>query len=650
MKGIARYRLANWRTATKLAVGFGLVLLLTLVVALQGGLALKDVEHRFGSLRDMAAINRQVLQVRALEQGFRLSGEAPQAEQLRQALPAVLDRLGQLGAEVASLHASDIDAARAAIQAYGAAFADFERLNTSRRLAMEGAAFLVEGAANSLDILQSGLLDDGAYALKDSEGRQGAELLALSQQVGELYRLMLKSLDEAQARARNTTVDDQPLPSASAALELLAKVEPQLSDPAYSSVIQDVSTNIKEFIRRLGDYAAALAQEQAAGARMTSLADTAVQRVDALYGQQEAELQAMMTKRLLTIGGVALLALIVGALAALIITLAIVRPLRKVIAAAERIAQGQLDVELTVDRGDEIGQLQRSSASMVAALRGMVLQLQSGIGRLGQSAAALAEQAREAQVGVTRQREETDQVAAAMAELAATAQGVAADAEAAAGAGDQAERQVSDGQAVIGRSLAGIETLGVDVRSAAERLEGVSHDSQAISSVLDVIKAVAEQTNLLALNAAIEAARAGEQGRGFAVVADEVRSLARRTQQSSVEIEQLIVVLQKGSGEAVERMRQSETLLAGTLGSAGDTRRAFAGIATAVASIQQKNQQIAAAAVQQSEVAEEVAINVTRIRDGADQSSQAMAATASASRELADLGDELSRLVQRFHV
>ena len=650
MKGIARYRLANWRTATKLAVGFGLVLLLTLVVALQGGLALKDVEHRFGSLRDMAAINRQVLQVRALEQGFRLSGEATQAEQLRQALPAVLDRLGQLGAEVASLHAADIDAARAAIQAYGAAFADFERLNTSRRLAMEGAAFLVEGAANSLDILQSGLLDDGAYALKDSEGRQGAELLALSQQVGELYRLMLKSLDEAQARARNTTVDDQPLPSASAALELLAKVEPQLSDPAYSSVIQDVSTNIKEFIRRLGDYAAALAQEQAAGARMTSLADTAVQRVDALYGQQEAELQAMMTKRLLTIGGVALLALIVGALAALIITLAIVRPLRKVIAAAERIAQGQLDVELTVDRGDEIGQLQRSSASMVAALRGMVLQLQSGIGRLGQSAAALAEQAREAQLGVTRQREETDQVAAAMAELAATAQGVAADAEAAAGAGDQAERQVSDGQAVIGRSLAGIETLGVDVRSAAERLEGVSHDSQAISSVLDVIKAVAEQTNLLALNAAIEAARAGEQGRGFAVVADEVRSLARRTQQSSVEIEQLIVVLQKGSGEAVERMRQSETLLAGTLGSAGDTRRAFAGIATAVASIQQKNQQIAAAAVQQSEVAEEVAINVTRIRDGADQSSQAMAATASASRELADLGDELSRLVQRFHV
>ncbi|AXA68037.1 methyl-accepting chemotaxis protein [Pseudomonas oryzihabitans] len=650
MKGIARYRLANWRTATKLAVGFGLVLLLTLVVALQGGLALKDVEHRFGSLRDMAAVNRQVMQLRALEQGFRLSGEAAQAEHLRQALPVVLDHLGQLAAEVGSANAADIDAARTATQAYGAAFADYERLNTSRRLAMEGAAFLVEGAANSLDILQSGLLDDGAYALKDSGGKQGAELLTLSQQVGELYRLMLKSLDEAQARASKSTVDDQPLPSASAVLELLAKVEPQLSDPAYSSVIQDVSTNIKEFIRRLGDYAAALAQEQAAGARMSSLAETAVQRVDALYGQQEVELQAMMTKRLLTIGGVALLALIVGALAALIITLAIVRPLRKVIAAAERIAQGQLDVELTVDRGDEIGQLQRSSASMVAALRGMVLQLQRGIGRLGQSAAALAEQAREAQLGLTRQREETDQVAAAMAELAATAQGVAADAEAAAGAGDQAERQVSDGQAVIGRSLAGIETLGVDVRAAAERLQGVSHDSQAISSVLDVIKAVAEQTNLLALNAAIEAARAGEQGRGFAVVADEVRALARRTQQSSVEIEQLIVVLQKGSGEAVERMQQSETLLAGTLGSAGDTRRAFAGIATAVASIQQKNQQIAAAAVQQRGVAEEVAVNVTRIRDGADQSSQAMAATASASRELAELGDELSRLVQRFHV
>ncbi|WP_437181351.1 methyl-accepting chemotaxis protein [Pseudomonas oryzihabitans] len=280
----------------------------------------------------------------------------------------------------------------------------------------------------------------------------------------------------------------------------------------------------------------------------------------------------------------------------------------------------------------------------------MVLQLQSGIGRLGQAAEALAEQAREAQVGVARQREETDQVAAAMAELAATAHGVAEDAESAATAVDQAERQVSDGQAIVGRSLDSIETLGLDVRVTADSLQSVSRDSQAISAVLDVIKAVAEQTNLLALNAAIEAARAGDQGRGFAVVADEVRALARRTQQSSVEIEQLIVVLQKGSGEAVKRMKQSEQLLSGTVSSVGETRLAFDEITTAVSSIQQKNQQIAAAAVQQSAVAEEVAVNVTRIRDGADQTSQAMAATASASRELASLGDELTKLVRRFHV
>ncbi len=650
MGRMARYRLANWLTATKLAVGFGLVLLLTLVVAIQGGLALKDVERRFGSLKEMAAVNRQMMQMRTLEQGFRLTGDKALSERLQKNLPVILDGLAKLGSEVGNGDAVGVAAATDTLKAYGAAFNEFERLNTSRRLAMEGATFLVEGAANSLDILQSGLLDDGTYALRDSGGKQGAELLALSQQVSELYRLMLKSLDEAQARASKSTVDDSPLPSAAAALALLAKVEPQLSDPAYSSVIQDVSTNIKEFTARLGDYAAVLAKEQTAGVGVTTLAETAVQRVDALYAQQEAELQAMMTKRMLAIASIALLALVVGTLAALFITLAIVRPLRKVIAAAERIAEGELDVELKVDRTDEIGQLQRSSASMVAALRSMVLQLQNGIGRLGQAAEALADQAREAQLGMTRQREETDQVAAAMAELAATAHSVAEDAEGAAGAVDQAERQVSDGQAVVGRSLAGIETLGVDVRAAADSLQGVSRDSQAISAVLDVIKAVAEQTNLLALNAAIEAARAGDQGRGFAVVADEVRALAKRTQQSSVEIEQLISVLQRGSNEAVGRMHQSEQLLSGTVANATDTRQAFDEIATAVASIQQKNQQIAAAAVQQSAVAEEVAVNVTRIRDGADQTSEVMAATAAASRELANLGDELTTLVRRFHV
>ncbi|MEH3023198.1 MAG: methyl-accepting chemotaxis protein [Pseudomonas oryzihabitans] len=650
MQGMAKYRLANWRTATKLAVGFGLVLLLTLVVALQGGYALKDVEHRFDSLKDMASINRQMMQVRTLEQGFRLTGDKALSEQLQKALPDVLAGLAALARDLAGADAMSVSAARETVNAYSAAFAEYERLNTSRRLAMDGATFLVEGAANSLDMLQSGLLDDGAYALRDSQGKTGAELLTLSQQVGELYRLMLKSLDEAQVRASRNAVDDSPLPSAAAALAQLAKVEPQLTDPAYSSVIQDVSTNIKEFTTRLGEYAAVLAKEQAASAGVTTLAETAVQRVDALYARQEAELQAMMAKRMLAIAGIALLALLVGALAALFITLAIVRPLRQVIAAAERIAEGDLAVDLKVDRADEIGQLQRSSASMVSALRGMVLQLQGGIGRLGEAAEALANQAREAQSGMTRQREETDQVAAAMAELAATAHSVAADAEGAAGAVDQVERQVNDGHAVVGRSVTGVETLGVDVRAAAESLQGVSRDSQAISAVLDVIKAVAEQTNLLALNAAIEAARAGDQGRGFAVVADEVRALARRTQQSSVEIEQLIGVLQRGSGEAVGRMQQSEQLLAGTLGNAAATRQAFAEIATAVASIQQKNQQIAAAAVQQSAVAEEVAVNVTRIRVGADQTGEVMAATAAASRELADLGDQLSKLVRRFRV
>ncbi|MGG4643140.1 methyl-accepting chemotaxis protein, partial [Pseudomonas aeruginosa] len=202
----------------------------------------------------------------------------------------------------------------------------------------------------------------------------------------------------------------------------------------------------------------------------------------------------------------------------------------------------------------------------------------------------------------------------------------------------------------VRQTLERIERLAEAVRAATASVEALSADSQRIGSELDVIKSVAEQTNLLALNAAIEAARAGDQGRGFAVVADEVRALARRTQQSTAEIETLIGALQNGTQQAVQRMQRSHQLVDQSVDDALQTEAALGNIATAVALIQQMNQQIAAASEQQSAVAEEINRSVTAIREVADQSAQAMQSTASSSEQLAELGRELQGMVRHFRL
>ena len=255
--------------------------------------------------------------------------------------------------------------------------------------------------------------------------------------------------------------------------------------------------------------------------------------------------------------------------------------------------------------------------------------------QISSSAQALSSVTEQTRVGVNGQKLETDQVATAMSQMTATVHEVARNAEAAAASTQSADSKVSSGSEVVRQTLGRINQLAAAMQAATQSIEHLSHETQSIGSVLDVIKSVAEQTNLLALNAAIEAARAGEQGRGFAVVADEVRALAKRTQQSTAEIERLVVTLRDGVRRSVERMQESGTLVEMTVQDANHTELALSGIAEAVSVIHQMNQQIAAAAEQQSAVAEEINRSVTSIRDIADQSALAMEETASSSTQLA---------------
>ncbi|WP_024767325.1 methyl-accepting chemotaxis protein, partial [Pseudomonas nitroreducens] len=550
MVAFVQRRLADMGTAKKLAIGFGLVLLLTALVAVIGVTSLRAISQRFDLLGDMSTINRELLEMRQSEKDFVIDASDASAKRLR-------EHAGNLGEAVARLKARPDQAAVMArveqgIADYLAAFEKFEKSSKSRRLSLDAATWSVNGASNSLDILQSSLADDGAYELKESQGQKGEELLQQAAQVSQLYRLVLQGLNEARSRMEvggesGEKAEGGRIKSAAEALELSAKLQEAITDPTYVSVLKDVITNINAFVEKLDEYTASLEQEKQVHAQMNDRAAQVMQQVDDAYAAQRAAMQTQLRTNTLLIVASAALALLVGALASLLITWMIVRPLRQVIGMASRIAEGDLSVSVEVRRKDEVGQLMGAVGSMADSLRGIVSRLSDGVGQITASAQALSSVTERTQHGVNSQKAETDQVATAMNQMAATVHDVARNAEEAASSAEQADGKVASGQDVVRQTLGRIEQLADAVRAATESIEQLGRESQSIGSVLVVIKNVAEQTNLLALNAAIEAARAGEQGRGFAVVADEVRALARRTQQSTAEIETLIAALQSGA-------------------------------------------------------------------------------------------------------
>lgn len=345
-----------------------------------------------------------------------------------------------------------------------------------------------------------------------------------------------------------------------------------------------------------------------------------------------------------------LIAIVLAVLIGFTIVKQITSPLNQAIRIAQAIGNRDMTGTAIEPRGDEFG-------TLLKALEQTRTNLSEALGEVGGITTQLAAAAEELSVvtnqtsaGVNNQRIETEQVATAMNEMSATVQEVAQNAEEAAAAAQKADTQAKTGNKALQVALADINQLSEDVNQSAEAIQRLNKDSSSIGTVLTVINSIAEQTNLLALNAAIEAARAGEAGRGFAVVADEVRNLAHRTQESIGQIEQLIANLQHGSQNAVEMMDNSRTMAHLTLEHAQQAGDELAAIMRTVSEIQAMNIQIATAAEEQSAVAEEINASVVNVNNIADQSAAAVEETSASSAELARLGQSLQSLVARFKI
>nr|MBO2511862.1 methyl-accepting chemotaxis protein [Gammaproteobacteria bacterium] len=353
--------------------------------------------------------------------------------------------------------------------------------------------------------------------------------------------------------------------------------------------------------------------------------------------------------------GMTLVGLLVAGLGLLVVWFVgygIARPLRQMVGMLDDIAKGDgdLTVRLQVQRSDELGQIAQGFNAFLTKLQAMIAAVVNSVQQVSDSSVRTADIAIRTNQGVQKQLAEIELVATAIHEMTATAQDVARNASHAAEAASHADRAANQGKQVVQETSAAIRELAGEIDHAVGVVQELAHDSENINAILVAIRGIAEQTNLLALNAAIEAARAGEQGRGFAVVADEVRSLAQKTQQATEEIQSMILQLQNGTREVVRVMEQSQAKTGASVEHANQAADALEAITEAVSVINDMNNQIASAAEEQSAVAEDINRNVTNIGQvanevagGADESSQA-------SAEMTRLAEQQRRLVTQFRV
>jgi methyl-accepting chemotaxis protein len=646
MSGWLNHALGNIRVKLKLALGFGLVLLLTMAITLTGWHGLDTMIERSESLTSIGQLSNMTKDLRAERILYRGENTSENATN-------VINRLNALEAHLVSLRKETDDTASLAllndqsriVSEMETTFTGLGELHKTREASRAELGQQAERAVEAVAQMEGEVLKAVSQEQDNSERMdQFTNISQLKQQI-QMARYQVQAYTFTAGEAYETA-------AISAINEALKEVQQISQDQADDHLkgLQPATQALERYRGQLSQFKETQVKLEAAQENLEAQGDTMLVSVADLISLQNTLRDAQAHTSRTTLGAVAGLALLLGLLAAWVMTQQITAPLRQTLMAAERIAQGDLSQDLTVKRRDEMGQLQNSMQAMTLSLRQLIGGIGDGVAQIASAAEQLSAVTEQTSVGVNSQKDETDQVATAMNQMTATVLEVARNAQEASQAAAQADQQAREGDQVVAQAIGQIEQLADEVLNSTREMNQLKLESDKIGGVLDVIKSVSQQTNLLALNAAIEAARAGEAGRGFAVVADEVRSLAQRTQESTEEIEELIAALQNGTQQVAATLDNSRSLTDNSVELSRRVGTALEQITRTVSTIQEMNLQIATASEQQSAVAEQINRNVISVRDVSEQTAAASDETAASSIELARLGTHLQGLVARFRV